>query len=141
MILALFISVKGAFSFPLYQELYTSPNLTQKNELIIFYNSLRPCFNCPKIVSNLINIIKQNYTSKNFSFYLIDLKLHPHFIPIFNLTSPLNLVAIRIQDGSPSGYQKLPYPILNQNDLISLSQTITEFINIFFNIPIKLSKN
>ena len=138
---ALFIFTKSAFSTPLYQELYTSPNINQKNEVIIFYNTLSPFPNSTTIINNIIKIITQNYTSNDFSFYLIDLKQHPHFISIFNLSPPLNLVAIRIISGSPSGYQKLPYSILNQNDLISLSQIITEFLDNFLNIPPKLSKN
>lgn len=138
---ALFILIKSAFSTPLYQELYTSPNINQKNEVIIFYNTLSPFPDSNTIINNIIKILQQNYTPNDFSLYLIDLKQHPHFISIFNLIPPLNLVAIRIIDGSPSGYQKLTYSILNQNDIISLTQTITEFLDNFLNIPPKLSKN
>ena len=133
-ILALFILIKSAFSSSLYQELYSSPSLTQNNEVIIFYNSLQPCFNCSNLISKIINIIKNNYTPHNFSLYLIDLKYHKEFIFHFNLHPPLNLIALRIEDGSPSGFQKLPYSILNQEDTISLTTTITEFINNFFQI-------
>ena len=140
-ITALFILTKSAFSTPLYQELYTSPNINQKNEVIIFYNTLSPFPNSTSIINNIIKIITKNYTENDFSLYLIDLQHHPHFITIFNLTPPLNLVAVRIISGSPSGYQKLSYSTLNQNDLISLSQTITEFLDNFLNIPPKLSKN
>ncbi len=140
-ITALFILTKSAFSTPLYQELYTSPNINQKNEVIIFYNTLSPFPNSTSIINNIIKIITQNYTENDFSLYLIDLQHHSHFITIFNLTPPLNLVAVRIISGYPSGYQKLSYSTLNQNDLISLSQTITEFLDNFLNIPPKLSKN
>ena len=116
-------------------------NQPQLPEVILFYNSLYPCLNCPQIKQQITDIITQNYSPFTFYFKTIDLKNYPHYTNIFNLSPPLNLVLISYYDGFYNGYKKLPYSILNQNDIISLSNLITTSINDFFNLlPINYQK-
>lgn len=124
-ILALLVLSKSAFSNP--------PK--NSSQIILFYNSLSPCSNCQQITQQIIQIISQNYTPKDFQFYLINLKYQPHYINLYHLSSPLNLVLISYYDGFYNGYKKINYSILNQQDIISLSKNLKSSINNFFNLP------
>ena len=95
---------------------------------IIFYNTLNPCLTCNQTINLIINILRSNYKERLHA-YLINLKYHPEFYPVFNLKGPLNLVIIPINDGTSFGYKKLSNPQSAIYDPISFKNQITEFID------------
>ena len=116
------------FSTPLdYNSLYIAPK-TQKSEVIIFYNPLIPCENCPKTIDNIISILRQHYKDK-INAYLININEHPSFITPFHLNGPLTLVVIKIKDNASFGYRKLTGLQSEIYDPISFQNLIIEFIN------------
>lgn len=119
-----------SFANPLnFDTLYANP-INKKPEVIIFYNSLNPCYNCPQAIEQIIKILKENYSNQIIA-YLINLKYHPELISDFNLKGPLNLVIIRINDGSSFGFSTLTGLQSKLNDPISFNNQITEFIDNF----------
>ena len=128
LLLALFILIKSAFSSSLLESLYINPINKKKPEAIIFYNTLNPCLTCNQTINLIINILRSNYKERLHA-YLINLKYHPEFYPVFNLKGPLNLVIIPINDGTSFGYKKLSNPQSAIYDPISFKNQITEFID------------
>ncbi len=112
------------------QNLYINPAGKRLPEAVIFYSSANTCETCPETIDTLIAVLKQNYQGKLHA-YLIDTARHPEFISAFKLKGPLNLVIIRISDGTAFGYRKLAAIQSINGSPAAFSRRITSFINNF----------
>ncbi len=127
------ISKSKAASAPTLENLYINPEGQTLPEIIIFYDSVNPCFRCPQTIELIIKILKENYNGQIHA-YLIDINRHPEFISAFNLSTTLNLVLIRISDGASFGYKKITDLTAGINDIPSYTQMLTEKIDNFLSI-------
>ncbi len=102
-----------------------------KSIIYIFYNG-NQCYQCPETIALTEQIYNQYYAGK-YSLFVIDYQNDEEydFINAYNLSAPLSVVLVKVQDGQSLGYQK----IANPQNLIEASedyeQYLTERINNF----------
>lgn len=81
-----------------------------KSIIYIFYNN-DPCYQCPDTIA-LTEQIYNQYYSDRYSLFVIDYSQDQEydFISAYQLSEPLAIVLVRIEDGQSVGYQKLSNP-------------------------------
>lgn len=127
------ISFTTAHSEPTLENLYINPESQTLPEIIIFYDSANPCFQCPQTIELIIKILKENYNGQIHA-YLININQHPEFISAFNLPPTLSLVLIRMSDGAAFGYEKITALTDGIEDIPSYTEMLTEKIDNFLSI-------
>ena len=103
-----------------YQRLNSSPD---KSKIYIFFNN-QPCPNCPQAVEMIEEVYNQNYLN-NYELFLINYAedTNSGFIEEYNLTNPLEVVMVDVQNGSPQGFQKIE----GLQNMINSPQAFNEF--------------
>ena len=87
-----------------YQRINTSPN---KSRIYIFFNN-EPCPNCPQAIEMIEEVYNQNYLN-NYDLFLINYAedANSGFIEKYNLTNPLEVVMVDVENATPIGFQKI----------------------------------
>jgi hypothetical protein len=87
-----------------YQRLNASPD---KSRIYIFFNN-EPCLNCPQAIEMIEEVYNQNYLN-NYELFLINYAedTNSGFIEEYNLSQPLEVVMIDVENATPTGYQKI----------------------------------
>jgi len=87
-----------------YQRMNTSPD---KSQIYIFFNN-QPCPNCPQAIEMIEEAYNQNYLN-NYELFLINYAedANSGFIEEYNLSNPLEVVMVDVQNATPTGFQKI----------------------------------
>ena len=87
-----------------YQRLNDSPD---KSRIYIFFNNA-PCQNCPQAIEMIEEVYNQNYLN-NYELFLINYAEDSNsgFIEEYNLSNPLEVVMVDVENATPIGYQKI----------------------------------
>lgn len=78
-----------------------------KSIIYIFYNN-EPCDACPQTIAMIEDVYNQYY-SDQYSLFIINYQNDQeyNFIETYNLSQPLEVVLVRVDDGQTFGYKKL----------------------------------
>ena len=89
----------------------------------MFFNN-QPCPNCPQAIEMIEEVYNQNYLN-NYELFLINYAedTNSGFIEEYNLTNPLEVVMVDVQNGSPQGFQKIE----GLQNMINSPQAFNEF--------------
>ena len=87
-----------------YQRINASPD---KSRIYVFFNN-QPCQNCPEAIEMIEEAYNQNYLN-NYELFLINYAEDKNsgFIEEYDLTNPLEVVMVDIENATPQGYQKI----------------------------------
>ena len=89
-----------------FQEAYPNEN---KSIIYVFYNDTNmTCENCPQTISLIEQVYDNNYQN-DYNLFVIDYGNDDeyNFISTYQLSKPLEIVLVRINDGAEFGYKKL----------------------------------
>ena len=89
-----------------FEQAYPNP---QKSIIYVFYNDTNmTCQNCPQTI-DLIEQIYDNNFQNEYDLFVIDYGNDDeyNFIQTYNLSQPLEVVLVRVDDGITFGYKKL----------------------------------
>ncbi|MBQ8785365.1 MAG: hypothetical protein IJZ59_04905 [Alphaproteobacteria bacterium] len=102
-----------------------------KSIIYIFYNN-EYCYGCPQAIDMLEKLYYEKYADE-YDLYIIDYQNdHEYnFISTYNLSQPLEVVLVRIQDGSSFGYEKIENLQNRIYDKIAFDDYIEYRINSF----------
>jgi len=107
------------------QEQYFQENNQNPDKSIIyvFFNN-QPCPTCPQAIKMIEEVYNQNFLN-NYSLFLInyDEDSNSGFIQTYNLSDPLEVVMVDVNDGQFQGYQKIE----GLEDMTNNSQGFNEF--------------
>ena len=115
------------------QYLEADENNWNKSIIYVFYNN-SSCGACAAAMGMIYNIYEQNYSGQ-YSYFEINYA-DPgefNFQIEYNLTQPLSVVLVRINDGMARGYYKIDNPQDWVADPSYFTQNLTSQINNFFN--------
>ena len=109
-----------------------NPNNRNKSIIYVFYNN-NGCYECPQAMAMLEQIYQAQYADL-YGFFMIDYQNDEEydFISRYQLSQPLEVVLLRIQDGAVFGYQKIENLQNMTSDTVSFKNYVTEQINSFF---------
>lgn len=87
-----------------FQEAY--PNY-DKSIIYVFYNN-NECYACPKTIEMIEQVYNQYYQNQ-YSLFIINYQNDNeyNFIETYNLSQPLEVVMVQVNDGATSGYKKI----------------------------------
>ena len=112
---------------------YFAESATNYNKSIIyvFYNN-NPCYNCPQAMSMLEKLYQEYYADK-YSLFMINYQDDNEygFVTAYNLARPLEVVLVRIEDGSAFGYQKIENLQNQTSDNVSFDEYVRYRIDSF----------
>ena len=129
------LSYQGAYnpqlSLPEYfEQAYPSP---QKSIIYIFYNDVNmTCPNCPQTI-DLIEQVYDNRFQEKYDLFVINYGNDEeyNFIQTYNLSKPLEVVLVRVDDGATFGFKKLENLNYQTSDPISFSDNLVFQIDSF----------
>ena len=98
----------------------------------VFYNSQLGCEICADAIEQIYQIYQQNY-AQSCSLFEIDYADDPDMKTAYDLSQPLSIVVVRINDGLARGYYKIENPQNWLSDPFLMQQEITTQINEFLN--------
>lgn len=90
------------------QEYFTAEDENYNKSIIyVFYNN-NYCYGCPQAMNMLEELYQSEYADK-YSLFMIDYQNDDeyNFIATYNLTRPLEVVLVKIEDGNALGYEKI----------------------------------
>lgn len=102
-----------------------------KSIIYVFFNN-EPCENCAQAIE-LIENIYNDYYADEYSLFLINYAEDGdyNFIETYNLSQPLEVVLVRINDGASFGFQKIE-DLQNQvDDSAIFTSNFTNEVNDF----------
>ena len=78
-----------------------------KSIIYVFFNN-QPCENCAKAVDMIEEVYNNNFLN-NYSLFLINYgeDSNSGFVQTYNLTNPLEVVMVDVENGEQNGYQKI----------------------------------
>ncbi len=102
-----------------------------KSIIYVFYNN-NYCYGCPQAMAMLENLYQREYTNK-YSFFMIDYQddYEYNFIETYNLSRPLEVVMVKIEDGNALGYEKIEDLQNKISDKVSFDNFVRYRINSF----------
>ncbi|MBP5399985.1 MAG: hypothetical protein J6Y53_06215 [Alphaproteobacteria bacterium] len=102
-----------------------------KSIIYVFYNN-NYCYGCPQAIDMLENLYQRKYTNK-YSFFIINYQNDEeyNFVATYNLTMPLEVVLVKIEDGNSLGYEKIEYLQDMISDKISFDDYVSYKIDSF----------
>lgn len=108
-----------------------SPNNANKSIIYVFYNN-NDCYGCPQAMAMLENLYQRRYAD-TYSLFMIDYQTDQEydFITQYQLSRPLEVVLVRIQDSAPFGYEKIENLQNMTSDKTSFDDYVSERINSF----------
>ena len=103
-----------------------------KSIIYVFYNN-NYCYGCPQAIAMLEDLYNRKYANK-YNLFVINYQNDQeyNFISTYNLSQPLEVVLVRIQDGATFGYEKIENLQNQISDKISFDDYIEYRINSFF---------
>ena len=104
-----------------------------KSIMYIFYSDL-PCTLCSEAMGKIYDIYEEYYTNQ-FNLFEIDYTAEDEFgmQESYDLSQPLSIVLVRIQDGQSRGYYKIDDPQDFLGDSFYVKQRLLSEINFFLN--------
>ena len=112
---------------------YLSANTDNDNKSIIYvFFSNQPCYTCPEAIAMVEEIYNHEYINE-YDLFLINYQddTSNNFISKYDLSYPLEVVLVRVNDGSAFGYRKLDYLQDMTTDPISFRDYFTNAVNSF----------
>lgn len=91
---------------PYFDQAYPNP---QKSIIYVFYNDVNmSCQNCPRTINLIEQVYNHNFQNE-YDLFVIDYGNDDeyNFIQTYNLSQPLEVVLVRVDDGATFGYKKL----------------------------------
>ena len=103
----------------------------RQSMIFVFYNN-EPCGNCPQVIA-LIEQIYDRYYQNLYGFSIINYQDDDeyNFIETYNLSSPLSVVMVRVNDGAVFGFEKIDNPQNQISDPVSFSDYFRYRVNSF----------
>ena len=98
--------------------------------IYIFYNSQIGCEICPQAIEEIYQIYQQNYAD-TCSLFEIDYSNDFQMKIAYDLSQPLSIVVVLINDGMARGYYKIDNPQDMLLDRFNMRETIINQINNF----------
>lgn len=98
--------------------------------IYIFYNSEIGCDICPQAIEEIYQIYEENYIN-TCSLFEIDYSKDFQMQTAYDLSQPLSIVVVLINDGMARGYYKIDNPQNWLSDRYYMEETITNQINNF----------
>ncbi len=114
------------------QEYFAESEQNENKSIIYVFFNNAPCETCPQTI-DLIEKIYYSYYSQEYSLFLINYAEDQDydFIETYNLRNPLEVVLVRISDGSAFGYRKLQNLQDQISDPVSFTENFTNEVNDF----------
>lgn len=111
-----------------FQEAYPNYN---KSIIYVFYNN-PGCYGCPETIAMLEQIYNSYYKDK-YSFFIINYLEDDqyNFIETYNLSKPLTVVLVKVDDGAVFGFEKLDGLPEQISDPVSFSDSFRFRVNSF----------
>lgn len=102
-----------------------------KSIIYIFFNN-NQCYQCPETIALIENVYNQNYASE-YNLFVINYQNDQeyNFIQTYNLSQPLEVVLVQVDDGQTLGYKKLENLQDNISDPETFSRDLRYQINSF----------
>ncbi len=102
-----------------------------KSIIYIFFNN-EPCYTCAQTISMIEEVYNENFIDE-YNLFMINYQndQENNFIEMYNLSLPLEVVLVRIDDGAALGYRKLDNLTNMISDPISFSEYFTEEVENF----------
>lgn len=102
-----------------------------KSIIYVFFNN-NPCYECPQTIELIEQIYNQNYADE-YSLFLINYQNDQeyNFIATYNLSQPLEVVMVRVNDGAAFGYKKIENLQNQISDTVSFENYFKSQVNSF----------
>ena len=96
-----------------------------KSIIYVFYNN-DYCYGCPQAMAMLENLYQNKYANK-YSLFMINYQDDDeyNFITTYDLTRPLEVVLVKINDGNALGYEKIE----NLQDITSDKISFDDYVS------------
>lgn len=103
-----------------------------KSIIYIFWRGGEECYECAQTITLIEQIINQNFGDQ-YSVFVINYSNDSeyNFIETYNLTEPLALVIVKVDDGATFGYKKLVDLQSQSSDPVSFKDYLVNQINSF----------
>ncbi|MBO6281747.1 MAG: hypothetical protein J6N49_04350 [Alphaproteobacteria bacterium] len=107
---AQYVDLSGTNSF-IQKYVEESPENWNKSVLFVFYDGNNYCGSCPKAIEMIYDLYAREFITV-LNIFEIDYSERSEFTMQldYNLTQPLSLVVVRINDGLSQGYYKIDNP-------------------------------
>jgi len=128
---AQYVDLSGTNSF-IQQYVEESPENWDKSILFVFYDGSIYCKTCPKAIEMVYDLYARKFITA-LNIFEIDYSKRSEFTMQidYNLTQPLSLVVVRINDGLSQGYYKIDNPQDWIDDPFYFDEKIANLINEF----------
>ncbi len=102
-----------------------------KSIIYIFFNN-EPCYTCAAAIEMIEQIYDRNFIDE-YNMFMINYQNDDenNFIETYSLSKPLEVVLVRIDDGSPFGYRKIENLQDMTSDPVSLQDYFVNQVNNF----------
>ena len=129
------------FAYPLMAQDYSSPILTNdqptnignynQSIIYVFFNN-EPCQGCAEAISIIENIYNQQFANE-YNLFIINYQKdwQSDFIRLYDLSKPLEVVLVRVDDGGAFGYRKLTNLQYMTSDPVSLQDYFIQQVDNF----------
>ena len=90
------------------QEYFAAAYGNHDKSIIYVFYAPDECYECPRAMTMIEELYRRYYADK-YSFFMIDYQNDDeyNFIATYNLSKPLEVVLVRINDGASFGYEKI----------------------------------
>ncbi len=142
LLLGLLLGSGAAWAQPVYEGGYNpDQNLSEyfseaypnydKSIIYVFFNN-NPCYDCPQAIELLEQLYQQNYQNQ-YSLLMINYENDDEydFIETYQLSQPLEVVLVRVNDGAVFGYKKIENLENMVSDPVSFNEYVSSQINGF----------
>lgn len=121
----------GYLSQPL-QEYFDEANPNYDKSIIYVFFNNEPCYTCAQAISMIEQVYNNNFADR-YNIFLINYTNDQEndFIQTYNLTQPLEVVLVQINDGASFGYRKLENLQDMTSDPVSFNDYLVNQINNF----------
>lgn len=139
--LALFVSCNTGYASQLIYQGSYNPDLSfnqyleaaypkPQKSIIYVFTSNSQCYGCPQTINLLQQYYDQLYTNI-YDFQIINYQQDKeyNYIQAYQLSSPLEIVLVKVQDGEQTGYKKLHNLQFQYDDPISFRETFEMDVN------------
>lgn len=108
-----------------------APENANKSIIYVFYNN-NDCYGCPQAMDMLEKLYQKRYADV-YSLFMIDYQNDQEydFITQYQLSRPLEVVMVRIQDGAAFGYEKIENLQNMTSDTVSFDDYVSNRIDNF----------
>ena len=102
-----------------------------KSIIYIFFNN-EPCYTCAAAIEMIEQFYDQNFIDE-YNMFMINYQNDDenNFIQTYNLSLPLEVVLVRIDDGAPFGYTKIENLQNMTSDPVSMKDYFVNEVNNF----------